>query len=1160
MNPETVLTQDAVFILRRTQEELPTLALAVPVVFALVILSVIVFFRQRDSFNDLLRAILPQSVLWWYYLAIWLAFFWAVIHTAYLLVLSGLRGVSYPLGDYREPLIALVIFAGLLVLAWVVSHIVLLCRNPRWLIADGAVVAASLLYLTLGMVGNPPLKDTFGWWMILVPFLLVGLAYVGMMYFRDAQSIHPLWAAFLGACRCIVYATLAAVFLLPGCQYFDISVRPSRVLVLFDVSGSMATSDDIPIAGQDPRTLLSRQDKVIRLLTEAEEKDGKKQQTLLERLIEKSPIVCVRFGDLADDEAASFAKGDTLWTKEQWRDWLNLNAETTIKPAAHLKPQEQEAYRLNRLARYAQLRNGTDVGGSALQAFERVAGGPIQAVIIFSDGKSNKGTDESITELVRRASDPKKRVHVFTVGVGEFRQPVRIRVEALRAPATVRPDAGAFNVRVPVFGDGLRDQEFDVYLTATRTKDKTGAKIEGPTTYPVNNGKPQKGKFQGSGQHPYDEVVFTVNLEQLMGIDAKKDTEGKLQGSWEFVARVPRHKDEPFPKESHENAIPTIVDVIDKKLRVLLFAAAANRDYQFVRTMFYRETLDKRVDLSIFLQSAEDVLQDVDQDVKSQNLLTRFPDSLKTLDKLEPKDQPYSLKNYDVIIAFDPDWSALRADQTKLVREWVDKHTGGVIFVAGPINSYTLARPGGDDIRQRLEPITTIFPVISDSSIPANPHFKHSLPDPYALKFAEVAKSYEFLKLNEKDPKGLSGWDDFFWGGADKKPEPGKKGELLRGFHGYHVVLKLQPGSQAVAYFDGPPDIRINDGQDEHPYMALMGYGKGKTFFIGSMELWRLRLYKEAFHERFWLKLARYVGSASEAKRYGQFVLAPEYKTKTIPIEAIVLDKNEQPMPPEYRPIVHITKPADAEHDKITPAKIELKAKDMGKELWNGTFVGQLHVDALGRYEVRIDIAGANDNITHAFVVAAPDIERGDLRTDFVSLHRLATEVKGLPKEIAESVKLRFEGPRAKDKEKQAEARDDKQQRRLFVKLGAADVIPDCLVNVEPERQGIKGKLQDLWDEGLRPEDAGASAYTLALIVPAVIGLFTTGLLLFIARYVLAIVVLSVTGATVLTVFLVNWLAEPNWVTLPLHMSWVLAILVTLLSIEWLTRKLLKLA
>ena len=43
-----------------------------------------------------------------------------------------------------------------------------------------------------------------------------------------------------------------------------------------------------------------------------------------------------------------------------------------------------------------------------------------------------------------------------------------------------------------------------------------------------------------------------------------------------------------------------------------------------------------------------------------------------------------SLSGYDLVIAIDPDWSALKAEQIKLLEQWVGREAGGFIFVAGP--------------------------------------------------------------------------------------------------------------------------------------------------------------------------------------------------------------------------------------------------------------------------------------------------------------------------------------------------------------------------------------------------------------------------------------------------------------------------------------------
>src|SRR6202035_2877702 len=118
----------------------------------------------------------------------------------------------------------------------------------------------------------------------------------------------------------------------------------------------------------------------------------------------------------------------------------------------------------NRRALYDQLRDATDVGGSALQALQRESANRVQAIVIISDGNSNRGDDEAIRQMLERVSNPKRPINVITVGVGSFKQPVRIRVNPLITPQAVRVDDPAFEVRVPVYGDGLPGQKVPVTL------------------------------------------------------------------------------------------------------------------------------------------------------------------------------------------------------------------------------------------------------------------------------------------------------------------------------------------------------------------------------------------------------------------------------------------------------------------------------------------------------------------------------------------------------------------------------------------------------------------------------------------------------------------------------------------------------------------------
>src|SRR5262249_33298391 len=145
-----------------------------------------------------------------------------------------------------------------------------------------------------------------------------------------------------------------------------------------------------------------------------------------------------------------------------------------------------------------------------------------------------------------------------------------------------------------------------------------------------------------------------------------------------------------------------------KPLRVLLFAGAAGKDYQFVRSLFVRETDARRAEVSVCLQLArEGVVQDVPQD----RLLRHFPDRFQAEDAPQDKAEEkfYNLAQYALIIAFDPDWSQLSPEQLSMLDRWVNTHAGGLVLVAGSVNTYQLARPGN---RERLKPLLDLFPVV----------------------------------------------------------------------------------------------------------------------------------------------------------------------------------------------------------------------------------------------------------------------------------------------------------------------------------------------------------------------------------------------------------------------------------------------------------------
>jgi hypothetical protein len=280
-----------------------------------------------------------------------------------------------------------------------------------------------------------------------------------------------------------------------------------------------------------------------------------------------------------------------------------------------------------------------------------------------------------------------------------------------------------------------------------------------------------------------------------------------------------------------------------KPMRVLLFAGGQTREYKFVRDLFLRELKEKRMELSILMQAADN------QEANGAHILTEFPDRIG---KDAPQKDGSSLSNYDVVIAFDADWTKLSKEQQKNLEKWVSDHKGSVFFIAGQVNTQQLAHTS----KAEVDPIKKLLPVVLKD---------HRLVEidssrPYALKFGKKGD----IKIGTKEEPANAGWNRFFWDDAKIKPDCDK--QPTRGFYTCYPVDKLRAATEVLAAFAGPKELRINGGKDDPPYLARMAYGSGRTMYLGSGETWRLRQFNADYHERLWLQLVHSLVPAAPAK------------------------------------------------------------------------------------------------------------------------------------------------------------------------------------------------------------------------------------------------------------------------------------------------------
>src|SRR5436190_8513586 len=401
------------------------------------------------------------------------------------------------------------------------------------------------------------------WLVILVPVLALGLAYVVWMYRRDCRSIRWPWAVFLGTLRAAVYLMLSGIFLLPAWQTWERAEKRSRVLLLLDVSPSVTqVSDDLPEDGVTPAKPATRLDKVINFLTD-------KQVNFLARLQEQNPVYVYRFGGRLDEEAQVFEQGKPAdWDAGRWASWLKLDFKPWVLQG--LTPEGQDAVRrtpafeadnpgtadwargwlklpvaetvpeglseedktrflanrtkLDKRVEVArQLTFGTNVGESLLTLLNREASNMVQGVVLVSDGRSSQGSEAAIAELRARAR--KERIPVFTVLVGEDRQPVNVRITDVQTPEQTPPDE-KFVIRAEIDGEGLPDQETKVFLDVFKPGEEKPALTQEATV-----------KFQ-PGEPPHAQAEFAIDPSDPDTLqDLKSEESGKrelIEGEWKF--------------------------------------------------------------------------------------------------------------------------------------------------------------------------------------------------------------------------------------------------------------------------------------------------------------------------------------------------------------------------------------------------------------------------------------------------------------------------------------------------------------------------------------------------------------------------------------------------------------------------------------------------
>ena len=521
-------------------------------------------------------------------------------------------------------------------------------------------------------------RSTFEWgriqsnadWIPPIGLCLAIMLFVRYMYRRDAVELPLLLSWLLTALRTAVFFGLLIIYLQPQWRMEREIVRNSKVALLVDTSMSMGLSDDESTANRPAST--ENSDKVAAAKTPANIRLNRitamlDESDFIKQLSATHDVVVYQFNDdLKIDRAVTLNKNQTTAANGD----NTAFAEPTVQ-------QPENAADWRKLLTPAGTE--TKLGQALRDLILKERGSPLSGIVVFSDGGQNAG----ISPETAIAMSQEAKLPIFTVGLGSDKQPKNVRVSDFIVPARAYP------------GDRYTITGF------LQARHKAGEVV---TIEVLSRPAGSSDKEEGTGK------VLDTRQVTLGGdgeiVPVKFELTPDSLGRRTICVRVQATGDE----NQSDNFREAEIEIVDRKNHVLLLASGPMRDYQYLRTLLYR---DRSTTLDVMVQTG---LEGMSQEGK---IITEFPTTKQ------------SMYDYDCVVAFDPNWQALSAQQVELLENWVADQGGGLIVVAGPI--YTGAPINGWTQNNAMTPSEIFIPwnFPGEFHRPKTAHISHPNPRPW---------------------------------------------------------------------------------------------------------------------------------------------------------------------------------------------------------------------------------------------------------------------------------------------------------------------------------------------------------------------------------------------------------------------------------------------
>ena len=388
--------------------------------------------------------------------------------------------------------------------------------------------------------------------------------------------------------------------------------------------------------------------------------------------------------------------------------------------------------------------------------------------------------------------------------------------------------------------------------------------------------------------------------------------------------------------------------VIKEKIKVLYVEGKPRWEYRYLRQVLLR---DPRLDVKFLLTEG-----DRDQALSSDQYLTDFPeDAAKAF-------------LFDLVILGDVPASYFSPAQLARIEELVQKRGGSFLMLAGHLNA---------PVSYFGTPIASLLPVRLRAE------GWQDVDESVYVVIPEGSADSAIMTLDSPKERNQD-----LWG-------------LVKPLYKIPVLDGPKPAATVLASIS-----RGARGGEAYPLIAWERYGSGKSLFVGTDQLWRLRFKQgDKYHARFWgqtiqfLTLSRLLG---ENKRIQIETDQSQYRTgQRVQISANVLDETYEPVKAKAYTLYL---------DRTAPTKQSVTLHLEPVPNIPGLYQGFYTPDVAGRYALR---APGNDptlSNTAEFSVEKAELEQLERAMQDELLKNMATAsggrcftVRDLPK-IAETV------------------------------------------------------------------------------------------------------------------------------------------------------------